>query len=348
MMTSSNGNIFRVTGHLCAGNSPVPGEFPAKDQWRGVLMFPLIRVWINGWENNREAGDLRRCRAHYDVTVMIFQCLARWWMIWLYAMPTSSQMVYIRKPHMHDMRKLMTVMECVRIVFQGNQSCNMTSGDRFNINIFNTSYHMISQTLAHVRFWVKCFIALKFGRRLSSCYFQILLDLMVIHYLLWQWRHNEYDGVSDHQCLLTRLIRRTSQKTSKLRVTGLCAGNSPVTGEFPVQRASKAENVFIWWRHHVKLKRVQDGWHLPLRLGESVFQLSAKQLHGRVRRIILHNRTTCFCISFRDRTGFGVVHGSEAFVLLKEILPTEVKKICDFIPTRPLISYRGKIQEYVV
>ena len=44
--------------------------------------------------------------------------------------------------------------------------------------------------------------------------------------------------------------RRRSQKTSKLRVTGLCAGNSPVTGEFPAQRASSTENVFIWWRHH--------------------------------------------------------------------------------------------------
>ena len=39
-------------------------------------------------------------------------------------------------------------------------------------------------------------------------------------------------------------------KASKLRVTGLCAGNSPVTGEFPAQMASNAENVSIWWRHH--------------------------------------------------------------------------------------------------
>ena len=39
-------------------------------------------------------------------------------------------------------------------------------------------------------------------------------------------------------------------KTSKLHVTGPCAGNSPVTGEFPVQMASNAENVSIWWRHH--------------------------------------------------------------------------------------------------
>ena len=43
---------------------------------------------------------------------------------------------------------------------------------------------------------------------------------------------------------------RRSKKTSKLRVTGLCVGNSPVTGEFPAQRASNAENVSIWLRHH--------------------------------------------------------------------------------------------------
>ena len=39
------------------------------------------------------------------------------------------------------------------------------------------------------------------------------------------------------------------KKTSKLRYTGLCAGNSPGTGEFPAQKASNAENVSIWWRH---------------------------------------------------------------------------------------------------
>ena len=70
---------------------------------------------------------------------------------------------------------------------------------------------------------------------------------------LLQWRHNESDGVSNHHspvCLLDRLFRRRSKKTSKLRATGLCAGNSPVTGEFPAQRASNVENVSIWWRHH--------------------------------------------------------------------------------------------------
>ena len=47
----------------------------------------------------------------------------------------------------------------------------------------------------------------------------------------------------------TVLFRRRSKKTSKLRVTGLCAGNSPVTGEFPAQMVSNAENDSIWWRH---------------------------------------------------------------------------------------------------
>ena len=46
------------------------------------------------------------------------------------------------------------------------------------------------------------------------------------------------------------LVQGRSKKTSKLRVTGLCAGNSPVTGEFLAQKASNAENVCIWWHHH--------------------------------------------------------------------------------------------------
>ena len=67
------------------------------------------------------------------------------------------------------------------------------------------------------------------------------------------WRHNGRDGVSNHQphdCLHNRLFRRRSKKTSKLRVTGLCAGNSPLTDEFPAQMANNAENGSIWWRHH--------------------------------------------------------------------------------------------------
>ena len=63
-----------------------------------------------------------------------------------------------------------------------------------------------------------------------------------------QWRHNGRDSVSNHLprgSSLNRLFRRRSKKTSKLRVTGLCAGNSPLTGEFPAQMASDAENVYL-------------------------------------------------------------------------------------------------------
>ena len=78
----------------------------------------------------------------------------------------------------------------------------------------------------------------------------------VIHPL--QWRHKGRDGVSNpqpHDCLLNRLFRHRSNKTPKLRVTGLCAGNSSGNGEFPAQMASNAENVSIWWRHHVVMER---------------------------------------------------------------------------------------------
>ena len=82
-----------------------------------------------------------------------------------------------------------------------------------------------------------------------------------------RWRHNGPDSVSNHQphdCLLNRLFRQRSKKTSKLRVTGLCARKSPGTGEFPAQIASYAENVSIWWRHHV----FRDETHVPVHFVE--------------------------------------------------------------------------------
>ena len=70
---------------LCAVNSPVPVSSPHKGQWRGALMFSLISVWINGWVNNREAGDLRRHRGHYDVTVMSRCCLGLNQITWFHS-----------------------------------------------------------------------------------------------------------------------------------------------------------------------------------------------------------------------------------------------------------------------
>ena len=80
-------------------------------------------------------------------------------------------------------------------------------------------------------------------------YISLLYAILSLH-----WCHNRHDSISNHQphhCLLNRLFRRRSKKISKLCITGLCAGNSPETGEFPAQMASNAENVSIWWHHHV-------------------------------------------------------------------------------------------------
>ena len=96
---------------------------------------------------------------------------------------------------------------------------------------------------------------------INRCYFllisiQLLLSSQPSYNNSLRWRHNERGSVSNHQphdCLLNGLFGRRSKKTWKLRVTGLCAGNSPGTGEFPAHMASNAENVSIWWRHHVQV-----------------------------------------------------------------------------------------------
>ena len=72
-----------------------------------------------------------------------------------------------------------------------------------------------------------------------------------------QWRHDERDDVWNHwrlHCFQLLLQAQIKENIKKLRITGLCAGNSQVTGEFPAQNASNVENGSIWWRHHAFLK----------------------------------------------------------------------------------------------
>ena len=102
LMMSRHGNAFCITNPLCGESTghqwillhddvikwkhfprywPFLREFTGErwiprtnGQWRGTLMFSLICAWINGWVNNGKAGDLRRHRAHYDMTVMFWWC----------------------------------------------------------------------------------------------------------------------------------------------------------------------------------------------------------------------------------------------------------------------------------
>ena len=72
IMTSSNGNIFRVTGPLCGeftGHRWIPCTNASDAE---LWCFLWFAHWINGWVNNREAGDWRRYRTHYDVIVILY------------------------------------------------------------------------------------------------------------------------------------------------------------------------------------------------------------------------------------------------------------------------------------
>ena len=108
----------------------------------------------------------------------------------------------------------------------------------FHRNLFCIVYEVLQQFISHVNIY-------KNSERISHVVHKKFKSL--------QRLHNGRKGVSNHQphhCSLNRLSRCRSKKTSKLRVTGICAGNSPGTGEFPAQSASNAENVSLWWRHH--------------------------------------------------------------------------------------------------
>ena len=75
-MTSSNGNVcaFLVP---CEGNPPATGEFPSQRPVTRSFRVSLICAWTNGWANNRDAGELRRHRAHYEVTLVTSQIKQR-------------------------------------------------------------------------------------------------------------------------------------------------------------------------------------------------------------------------------------------------------------------------------
>ena len=103
---------------LCAGNSPVTGEFPAQRPVRRSFDVSLIYAWINSWVNNREAGDLRRHRANYDVMVMnwtlgnIFRCNSN-----------QKEMLFIPKNTFENVvRKMAAILLWLRCV---NWSCHV-------------------------------------------------------------------------------------------------------------------------------------------------------------------------------------------------------------------------------
>ena len=116
------------------------------------------------------------------------------------------------------------------------------------VNPYRIVFYQYLELLS--KFLLRFFLFFQYQWRVVQ---KVLINISVKSYSL-QWRHNGCHSVSNrqpHECSLNRLLRRRSKKISKLRVTDLCVWNSPVTGEFPAQTASNAENISIWWRHHV-------------------------------------------------------------------------------------------------
>ena len=88
---------------------------------------------------------------------------------------------------------------------------------------------------------------------------------------------------------------RRSKETSKLRVTGLCEGNSPLTDEFLAQMARNAENVSIWWRHHERLHAYNDEamqdeveWYSFVLMFSTPDTESALQLHKIILVVVVN------------------------------------------------------------
>ena len=195
---------------ICAGNSPVPGEFPTqRPVTRSFDVFFDLRLnkrlskqsWGWWFETLSYCNDSCGCRGYdrYDE-----------------AFPLGS----------------LSVNPCMKI------------------SQINFVWEGLMES------WTNDWIVSKrqFTYLKSTVYLRIFENVVAPIFWWLQLRHNERDGVSNHRRLnglLKRLFRRRSTKTSKLRVIGLWEWNSPVTGNFPSQRASNAEKfqfdeVIMW------------------------------------------------------------------------------------------------------
>ena len=176
---TSQMETFSALLAICTGIHRSPVNSPHKGQWRGALMFSLICVWINDWVNNHEAGDLRRHRAHYDVT--------------------------IKKETWH----LANTLKPDQIYF----------ADIFK----ELPWIKIHQSPGCIR--------------------------VPSHGFVCSWWRNQMETFSALLaiCALDSDNMMTSQMETFSALLAICAGNSPVTGEFPTQRASNAELwCFLW------------------------------------------------------------------------------------------------------
>ena len=160
-----------------------------------------------------------------------YKCVTLYWCLFLLDFTYSIYHIYIYDTH----------DDIIRWPLQDNSNFEMS------MQFIYISYLYVIWLPCGLEYGWLCFISFVWytnimlkTKRSYNCHTQTFFS----DWNTLRWRHNELDGVSEHQphdCLLSRLFGRRSKETPKLRVTGLCAGNSPGTGEFPAQMASNAE-----------------------------------------------------------------------------------------------------------
>ena len=193
MRTSSNGNIFRITGLFVMGIHRSPVNSPHKGQWRRALMLSLIcalnrRLYKQSWD-------------------------------WLFETPSCTLW---RQCNDGDPNMI-----------QSSQRHKVRVYGYYTRGVGERQSYTISGVFATVCWCIYANII----RAWSSLWFRQHYNDVIM---------GAIDGVSHRRrlhCLLSCWLRRRSKKASKLRNSGLCLGNSPVTGKFPAQKASNAENI---------------------------------------------------------------------------------------------------------
>ena len=184
-----------------------------------------------------------------------------WCLVYILLLSSQPCMRY------HDkLDRVITALYCIMNVvesFQSKTSCSLKQLNMPRATVTKTSIHLWYIHIYHAMY--PSLDLLDTGNDLMGLDTMVYLGLITKtkHWLNFElskdipslhWCHNEHDGVSNHQshnCLFNCSLRGSLKKTSKFLVTGLCVGNSPVTGEFFAQKASNAENVSISWRHDI-------------------------------------------------------------------------------------------------
>ena len=152
------------------GNHRLPVNFPHTGQWSGALMFSLICAWINGWVNNREAGDLRRHHAHYDVSVM-------WYSVESCVLFCCCKHVAKRNLVTHSTKGICLFLFCLSNIFATE---SLTLGEIFQINLSNDKiYHLLVwihwiflEIIRYITCWSRFVYGLmknKMSKRYSYC-----------------------------------------------------------------------------------------------------------------------------------------------------------------------------------